>query len=225
MFGNSFKGHFFDCFMKLRQKPDDFIVDEIASKELKEKGKFAIYDVVKTGLTTPFAAKILARYIGLISKNVKFAGLKDRHAKTTQYFSACTTRAKAGNFREKNIISKLVGFSDEELKTGDLIGNKFKIVVRDVKKIFKNKDIEIPNYFDSQRFGSLKGSSDFIGRDIIKNNYESALKKVLTATNRHQKTNLRELKKFISPHWGNWKACLQKAENLKLREIVLKAFK
>lgn len=221
--GNSFKGCFFDSNMKLRQKPDDFIVEEIASKELKEKGKIAIYDVTKTNLTTPFAAKILARYLGLVSKNVKFAGLKDRHAKTRQYFSAGTTRAKAGNFREKNIISKLVGFSGEELKTGDLIGNKFKIVVRDVKKIFKNKDIEIPNYFDSQRFGSLKGSSDFIARDIIKNNYESALKKVLTATNRHQKSNLRDLKKFISPNWGNWKACLQKAENLKLRETIEEA--
>ncbi len=211
--------------MKLRQKPEDFTVEEITSKKLKEKGKIAIYNVIKTGLTTPFAAKILARYLNVSSKVVKSAGLKDRHAKTTQYFSAETYRAKAGNFKEKNITSELVGFSDEGLKTGDLVGNKFTIIVRDIKKAPTNKEIEIPNYFDSQRFGSLKGLNDFIAKDVIKNNYESALKKFITAVTRHQKSNLRELKKFISANWGNWRACLQKVDNLKLKgtqeEVIL----
>ena len=159
---------------------------------------------------------------------IGFAGLKDTHARTAQYFSVETTTPEKGVFKEKNVESELVGFLDKPLRTGELKGNSFIITVRDLK----NKDVEtvernapsvsegIPNYFDSQRFGSLKGVTGFIAKDILTGNFEEAVKKVVTARNRHQKSVIRAVKHFIENNWGKWDECLKEIEQHKLERTA-----
>ncbi|VVB81414.1 putative tRNA pseudouridine synthase D [uncultured archaeon] len=208
--------------MKLRQKPDDFIVWEIPSREWKSSGKCAVYKVSKVGMTTFAAEKVLATHCSVPFKVIGFSGLKDTHARTVQYFSVETNKPECGNFREPHVASELIGYLDEPLRTGDLKGNSFLITVRDLSE----KEVEtakrnsgqvkcgVPNYFDSQRFGSLKGVSGFIAKDVLKGDYESAVKKVITATSRHQRARIRAIRKFIASNWGNWPACLQQTAGL-----------
>lgn len=210
--------------MKLRQIPDDFIVEEIPNKQWKSEGKFAVYKLSKVGLTTFAAEKILAKKLEVKFNKLGFAGLKDAHARTVQYFSAEVDDPQKGVFKEKNVTSELVGFLDEQMRTGDLTGNKFIITVRELK----DEDVEIveknaeavsqgvPNYFDSQRFGSLRGTTGFIAKDILRGDFESAVKKVLTATTKNQKGIIRKSRKFIAANWGNWEACLKLLEELNL---------
>src|SRR3989344_4476683 len=196
--------------MKLRQKPDDFMVEEIPLHELKTEGKYAVYKLQKVGMTTFAAEKVLAVHCNVQFKHIGFAGLKDTHARTTQYFSVETKKPELGNFKERNVTSELVGFLDKPIKTGDLQGNKFIITVRDlrekdiglVEELVEQVSLGVPNYFDSQRFGSLKGVDGFIAKDVLKNDYESAVKKIITATTRHQKAVIRAMRKFISSNWG-----------------------
>ncbi|HLF54594.1 MAG TPA: tRNA pseudouridine(13) synthase TruD [Candidatus Nanoarchaeia archaeon] len=209
--------------MKLRQKPDDFIVEEIPSKEWKKSGKYAVYSVSKVGMTTFAAEKVLATHCNVSFRKIGFAGLKDAHARTAQYFSIETDKPDCGNFKEQHVNSELVGFLDEQLRTGDLKGNKFIITVRDLKKFKLDKEqVEqgVPNYFDSQRFGSLKGVKGFIAKDVLKGDYESAVKKIITATTRHQKAKIRATRRFISSNWGNWPACLDQVEKAGLQRTV-----
>jgi len=206
--------------MKLRQKPDDFIVEELPNKEWKQSGSYAVYKVSKVGMTTFAAEKVLATHCGVKFNKIGFAGLKDTHARTVQYFSVDVQNPQVGVFQEKNVRSELVGFLDEQLRTGDLKGNRFVITVRnlsekDVEVAKKNEqDVRagVPNYFDSQRFGSLKGVEGFIAKDVLKGDFESAVKKIVTATTRHQKAKIRGVRKFILAHWGDWRACLELIE-------------
>ncbi len=221
---NLFKDTLLNGCMKLRQKPDDFIVEEIVDRQWKDSGKFAIYKVSKVGMTTFAAEKVLAMKCGVKFNKIGFAGLKDAHARTVQYFSVETDTPEKGVFKEQNVSSELVGFADEPLKTGGLVGNKFIITIRQLKEhyVFRaKKNLEIvkqgvPNYFDTQRFGSLMGVEGFIAKDILKGDYESAVKKVVTATNRHQKATVRRTKKFVAAHWGDWEECLSEIQKNKL---------
>jgi len=212
--------------MKLRQKPDDFVVEELPIKEFKQSGKYAVYKVSKVGMTTFAAEKVLATHCNAPFKKIGFAGLKDTHARTSQYFSVETSTPDCGNFKEQNVKSELVGFLDEQMRTGDLKANKFIITVRDLREtatpeLNKEQVLQgVPNYFDSQRFGSLKGVKGFIAKDVLKGDYESAVKKIITATTRHQKAKIRAVRKFISSNWGNWPACLEQIEQAKLERTV-----
>jgi tRNA pseudouridine13 synthase len=212
--------------MKLRQKPDDFIVEEIPLKEWKPSGKYALYRVSKVGMTTFAAEKVLATHCNVSFRNIGFAGLKDTHARTTQYFSVETNNPDSGTFKEQNVTSELIGFLDEQMRTGDLKANKFIITIRDLREtatpeLNKEQVMQgVPNYFDSQRFGSLKGVKGFIAKDVLKGNYEAAVKKVITATTRHQKAKIRATRKFISSNWGNWPACLDQVNAANLERTV-----
>lgn len=214
--------------MKLRQKPDDFIVEEIPSREWKKSGKYPVYKVSKVGMTTFAAEKVLATHCDVPFKKIGFAGLKDTHARTAQYFSVDTENPDCGVFKERNVQSELVGFLDEPLRTGDLKGNKFMIVVRDlyedqVEKAKRNlaQVLDgVPNYFDSQRFGSLKGVQGFIAKDVLRGKYEQAVQKIVTATTRHQKAKIRAVRKFIKANWGEWSLCLDEVKKAELERTV-----
>ncbi len=214
--------------MKLRQKPDDFIVEEIPSKEWKKSGKFPVYKVSKVGMTTFAAEKVLATHCNVPFKKIGFAGLKDTHARASQFFSAETDNPDCGVFKEPHVNSELVGFLDEQLRTGDLKGNKFVIVVRDlyddqVEKAKRNlaQVLEgVPNYFDSQRFGSLRGVKGFIAKDVLRGKYEQAVQKIVTATTRHQKAKIRGVRKFIKANWGEWSLCLDEVKKAGLERTV-----
>ena len=214
--------------MKLRQKPDDFIVEEIPSMEWKESGKYAVYKVSKVGMTTFAAEKVLSAHCDVPFKRIGFCGLKDTHARTSQYFSVETSQPELGNFKEQHVTSELIGFLDEQLRTGDLKGNKFVIVVRDlyddqVEKSKRNLSqvLEgVPNYFDSQRFGSLKGVQGFIAKDVLQGKYEKAVQKIVTATTRHQKAKIRAVRKFIKANWGEWGLCLDEVKKAGLERTV-----
>jgi len=201
--------------MRIRDIPDDFIVEEVPSIEILQKGKYPVFKVSKVNMTTFAAEKVLASHCGVNFKRIGVAGLKDTHARTAQFFSVETSEPQKGVFEEKNVKSELVGFSDVMLRTGSLKGNKFTIAVRALREgevSRAQKNIEwvkkgVPNYFDSQRFGSLKGTDGFIAKDIILGDVEAAVKKVVSATNRHQKSVVRNARKFIDAHWGAWALC------------------
>lgn len=112
---------------------------------------------------------------------------------------------------------------------GDLEGNRFTITVRglkkeDIPKIKENlKYLEFgaPNYFDSQRFGSVFDKK-FIAKEVIKGNYEEAVKILLTKYKKSEKKLIKDLKRFIDKNWGDWDKIWEyiKENNIKSRLYV-----
>ena len=74
-------------FAKIKMKPSDFKVYENLKYSFSGVGEHYVYKVRKTGENTQFVANELARFANTNPKNMGFAGLKDRHAVTEQWFS------------------------------------------------------------------------------------------------------------------------------------------
>ena len=140
----------------MRQDPADFRVDEIDGFEPSGSGEHLLLTIEKAGMNTAFVARLLAQWAGVDARAVGYAGLKDRHALTTQRFSVqLPGQARAGTGARK-------------LPRGALAGNRFVLTLRDVSGDAAAIDARlqviatrgVPNYFGEQRFGHDGGNVD-----------------------------------------------------------------
>ena len=72
---------------RIRTTPEDFQVDELPAFEATGEGEHLLLHIRKRGANTVHVAKLLAAWAGLPEMAVSYAGMKDRHAVTTQRFS------------------------------------------------------------------------------------------------------------------------------------------
>lgn len=150
----------------IRQTPEDFLVSERLSFEPTGSGEHTLVELEKRDANTQWVAKKLAAYCDVPIRDVGFAGLKDRHAITTQWFSVLIgPRRKEpdwASFSSEGV--KLLSWMkhNRKLRRGALSSNSFKIRVVDIRG-----DVEevrarcahvaqegVPNYFGLQRFGN-----------------------------------------------------------------------
>lgn len=199
--------------MKIKQVPEDFMVEEIPSIKLKNKGDYSIYLLKKTNMDLIAAKKTIAKKFKTQPKYISYAGIKDKIAVTSQYISIKTDRGPRGNFHLDTISLEHIGYYDKHLKSGDLKGNKFIIKLRNLtdeetKRIKSNLDqinkTGIPNYFDSQRFGEDLSTGGFIAKRLMKDDYETALRLYLASQN-SKSEEINEAHKFIHKNWKKWK--------------------
>jgi len=196
--------------MKLRQAVDDFKVFELNDFKVSDSGKYKIYLLEKRSMESFALLGYLSKSNNIPVSGFGIAGLKDKHAVTRQYLTI-PEQYEIKTPAEKNFNLNFLGFVDKALEIGDLAGNKFEITARDIKKdelqnVNKNADAVkvtgVPNYFDSQRFGSV-AKNKFIVKFILKKEYEEAVKIFLTRYTRHESSKSKEEKRFISENWGN----------------------
>jgi tRNA pseudouridine13 synthase len=152
--------------VNFRSRPEDFVVDEIAAYEPCGEGDHLFVHFRKTGLNTAYAVRQLAEALGLDGRNAGTAGMKDRHAVTTQTASFPFAADRDPN---EVLALSLAGIEvlasvrhRNKLKTGHLRGNRFRIVLRGLDDdMFAHGDTElarirangVPNAFGPQRFG------------------------------------------------------------------------
>src|SRR5436190_22514132 len=73
--------------MHIKQKPEDFRVEEISAIKPIDAGDFTVYRLEKRGWTTHDALDIIRRRWKLDARRLSYGGLKDRHAETVQYLT------------------------------------------------------------------------------------------------------------------------------------------
>jgi tRNA pseudouridine13 synthase len=195
--------------MKLRQLPEDFKVEELCELKVKStKGDYKVFSVEKSGIETFYMLGYLAKQNRIPLSEISVAGLKDKHALTRQFLTI-PSRYDLRPLKEKNLSVKFLGFSDTKLKLGDLRGNRFEVTVRDIKKgeldgIYeKAKTLPlfgVPNYFDSQRFGSALGG-EFIMKRVLKKDYEKAVKIFLTGYSKSENRRSKDEKRRLLAAW------------------------
>ncbi len=169
----------------IRSLPEDFNVYEILPFQPSGEGEHVFLQIEKTGENTEYVARLLARFAGVRQRDIGFAGLKDRHAVTTQWFSVWLP-GKAepdwSEFETEQIKALQAIRHIKKLKRGVLSGNKFKIVVRnwqgDKEKLLEQlaqiKANGMANYFGEQRFGRdgqnvTKAHAMFNGEKVHRN--------------------------------------------------------
>ncbi|WED21377.1 tRNA pseudouridine(13) synthase TruD [Vibrio sp. JC009] len=149
----------------IKTKPEDFVVKEVLGYEFTGSGEHLMVRIRKTGENTTFVANEIARVCGVKSKDVSWAGLKDRHAVTEQWLSIHLPKGDAPDFsvfeaQYPSIQILETTRHNKKLRPGDLSGNEFELTLRDVtevavaqERIEKILQEGVPNYFGAQRFG------------------------------------------------------------------------
>ncbi len=148
----------------LRREPGDFVVEEIPAYEACGAGDHLYLTFRKTGLTTPQAVRALAAALGVPPEQAGFAGMKDKHAITTQTASFPTARepAEALALAVDGVEILAARRHKNKLRTGHLDGNRFTIVLRDIapaalpeveRRLADIAARGVPNAFGPQRFG------------------------------------------------------------------------
>lgn len=148
----------------IRQSPEDFQVTEIPLVEPTGEGEHVWLYVRKRATNTAWVAKQLARVAGVRERDVSYAGLKDRHAVTEQWFSVHLPGQIDPDWSEIDSdgiqVLKHVRHS-RKLRRGALQGNVFRIVIRELvadmgqleQRLEQIAAGGVPNYFGEQRFG------------------------------------------------------------------------
>ena len=149
---------------QIRSSPEDFVVEEIPRVSPEGEGSHLWLWVEKRSANTDWVAKELAKAAACASRDVGYAGLKDRHALTRQWFSV-----PASAVAQENLVNaEIEGVNilechqhTRKLKRGTLNGNRFHLKIRDFKgdtdqtaqRLQQIRTNGVPNYFGPQRFG------------------------------------------------------------------------
>lgn len=147
----------------IKQEASDFIVVEDLGFELSGEGEHVLVSIRKTGENTLYVARELAKAAGVPAKHVSYAGLKDRHAVTEQWFGIHLPGKETPDFSviETEQIKVLkVTRHNKKLRTGALKGNRFTLRLTELsdttgltERLENIKHNGVPNYFGEQRFG------------------------------------------------------------------------
>lgn len=152
---------------KIKQIAGDFIVKEVANIRVKDKGKYAYYKLKKKNWNTLDVIREISKRLKVPNKNIGFAGSKDKKAITEQMISV--KNKKIRELGIKDVSLEFVGYGDEPITLGELTGNHFEIVVRNLDDFEFEVPAKIINYFDEQRFG---GNNVEVGRSMIKKDFQ-----------------------------------------------------
>lgn len=169
---------------KMKQSPEDFLVEEIPLYEPIDEGTHTYFEAEKRNTTTLDAVRQIANALGVSEKAIGYAGLKDARAVTKQIMSVeHLPPERVLALALPNIQINWARLHKNKLRVGHLWGNKFRIKIRDVPANVLHQAQEIvgilaakgvPNYFGEQRFG-IKGDSHLIGKAIIQQDWQAAL--------------------------------------------------
>jgi tRNA pseudouridine13 synthase len=195
--------------MKLKQNPEDFRVVEQSSVMLSSNSdKYQVFLLKKQNLDTFEALRQVARRWRVPLFEIGYAGLKDKHAVTQQYISIATSFNVQG-FTSEQLETCFLGYTKERIQIGDLIGNEFVIVIRDLTdhavdealvQIPFIQQMGVPNYFDSQRFGSVI-RQQFIAKAILQGDCEKAVQWFLTAYQKYESRKIKDDKRRLMAAW------------------------
>ncbi|CAI1494094.1 putative tRNA pseudouridine synthase D [Thermococcus nautili] len=169
---------------RIKALPEDFVVIEEPLPQIFEGRKHAIFLLKKRNWDTMAVIKEIAKRAGISHREIGFAGTKDRHAITYQYISVpAEAKEKVESVQIRDVELRFVSCG-RFIKLGHLLGNRFRIIVRDVSEDAFERAKEIirelrekggfPNYFGYQRFGERRVVNHLIGKLLLQGEFEEA---------------------------------------------------
>ena len=152
----------------IRTIADDFFVEESLPFMLTGEGEHLYLFIEKTGLNTADVVRLLSKAASLHPRSIGFAGMKDRHAVTRQWFSLYLPGKPDPDFSSlpENVRLLQTRRHNRKLRRGAVRSNRFRILIRDTiadsgqleAKLQQVASSGFPNYFGIQRFGHNGGN-------------------------------------------------------------------
>jgi tRNA pseudouridine13 synthase len=197
--------------MKLKQRPDDFQVEEVSTFTPGTSGPYAYYRLEKRSIGTAEALQKICKALRIDQRRLRYGGLKDRHAVTVQYLTI--EDGPRRHLRDQQVHLRYLGQVEEPYGPQSFTGNRFSITLRDLDKpeleqveqaLEEVKQSLIGNYFDDQRFGSVSREGQFVARYLIVGKNEEALKLALSSPYEFDRSAQKKTKQIIRSKWGKW---------------------
>ena len=148
----------------LKQEITDFCVDENLGFAFTGAGEHLCLRLKKTNLSTLAVAERIATLTGASMADIGYAGIKDRRAECTQWFSLPLTElaeGRIGAIEDEQLTILETQRNGRKIRIGSHRGNRFRIRLRHCvgaqsefdRALAAIKEIGVPNYFGAQRFG------------------------------------------------------------------------
>jgi len=179
----------------IRNRYEDFYVEEIPEIIPDGEGPNVWIWIEKLGRTTFDVMLDISRDLHIDRKRMGFAGMKDKKAITRQWICIANMESDE-KLEEVKALEKdmyqteflKVTRGRKKLRMGQLVGNKFKIVIKDINDIDESifeaeqalKNLEqkgVPNYFGWQRFGKPRTNTHLVGEALIQNDLKEAVRR------------------------------------------------
>lgn len=198
---------------RLRQIPDDFIVEEITpegfvvNRDLERfnrgAGAFSLVVLEKRSRDLIPLVTMLERRLGA---QVGYAGIKDRNAVTYQLISV---GLPLGSWIPpsdiNNVNIRIIGSSRWPVSPGDLLGNYFTVVIRALASPPNQSLLNpgwVPNYFGHQRFGVTRPNTHRVGKLLLKGDFEGAVREFLASPYPGEPEDAFQARKELSQSWN-----------------------
>ena len=114
--------------MKIKQRPEDFVVREGFRFEADAGGDVFVYRMDKQKVSTLEALERIGKEFGVRRRNLSVCGLKDKQGRTEQLVGV-----QGGALADREVVQtgdlrlKLVGRSREPLSSANITSNRFAI--------------------------------------------------------------------------------------------------
>jgi len=189
---------------KLKTYPQDFVVDEDYIKPPKEEtGPFTWAIVRSTNWETNRLVREFSRALTISRDDISFSGNKDKRAVTTQQFSFRTPVERVLDLTLKNVEILEAQTTRKYVTIGDLHGNRFDIILRNIRKDGLQEQNETrsrlegisqkindtrgyPNFFGIQRFGNLRPVTHVAGKNIALGDFREAVRTYVGAPSEYE---------------------------------------
>jgi tRNA pseudouridine13 synthase len=180
----------------IRERPEDFLVDEVPAYHPCGSGEHLYMLVQKRNLSTLDMVAIVARHFGVRRSAVGYAGLKDKRAITRQVVSVHIPGRRPADFPALEHEGLAVLWTDlhaNKLRPGHLRGNRFSVRIRGVpataaltarRVLERLRSAGVPNRFGEQRFGLLLNNHR-VGREMVRQDFEAAARELLGPSERY----------------------------------------
>jgi len=183
----------------IRSRYEDFYVEEIPIENLLPTGvgpNVWIW-IEKLGRTTLDVLMDISRDLHISRKRMGFAGMKDKKAITRQWICISNMDSEEQLDEVKALMGKIhnteflkIVRGQKKLRMGQLSGNKFKILIKDIDSKFSFEEgaeiasevleqlekTGVPNYFGWQRFGKPRTNTHLVGKALVANDLVEAVR-------------------------------------------------
>src|SRR5438045_2543262 len=117
----------------IKERADDFFVQEIPLYDPSGEGEHVYCEIQKVGMTTFDAVERIGRALGVSTRDIGYAGMKDSRAVSRQVFSIWgTTPERVMGLHVPDVNVQWAARHGNKLRLGHLKGNRFAIKIRQV---------------------------------------------------------------------------------------------
>eukprot|EP01012_Entosiphon_sulcatum_P042377 TRINITY_DN5638_c0_g1_i1.p1 TRINITY_DN5638_c0_g1~~TRINITY_DN5638_c0_g1_i1.p1 ORF type:complete len:663 (+),score=108.80 TRINITY_DN5638_c0_g1_i1:22-1989(+) len=180
------------CSVRIRHKKHAKEADPRAGAQRwdKDTPQYCHFTLFKVNFDTPAALAIIAKGVRAPVKNFNICGTKDKRGVTSQRVSV--SRITAESLAKQNSHLPLgirlgnFEYSSHRLQLGELYGNRFTIVIRELEGDDEHVNQSLSavgqgfiNYFGMQRFGTTSVPTHEVGIAVLRGDWKNAISIIL----------------------------------------------